>query len=139
MPTHLHLILKQITDGGISKYVSRVLNSYTRYFNLIHRRTGPLWSGRFKSVLVAENDQLLHLTRYIHLNPTSAGLVKKPDDWQFSSYKEYVHDKSVKGICKFDNIIDLKSSQYKKFVADRQGYQKELSKIKQILIEDYTG
>jgi len=139
MPTHFHLILKQITDGGISKYVSRVLNSYTRYFNLIHRRTGPLWSGRFKSVLVSENDQLLHLTRYIHLNPTSAELTKKPDDWQYSSYNEYIDKQSGRNICVFENVIDLKQKQYEKFVVDRQKYQLELSKIKQLLIDDYTG
>lgn len=139
MPTHFHLILKQVGNYGISKYLSRVLNSYTRYFNLRHKRTGPLWSGRFKNVLVLNDEQILHLTRYIHLNPTSANLVKKPIDWRFSSYHEYINGSNKKNVCVFDDVIDLKPKQYEKFVADRQEYQKELSKIKQILIDDYTG
>ncbi|TSC92367.1 MAG: hypothetical protein CEN91_480 [Candidatus Berkelbacteria bacterium Licking1014_85] len=47
MPTHFHLILKQNIDDGISKYMSKVENSYTRYFNIKHKRKGPLWESRF--------------------------------------------------------------------------------------------
>jgi len=72
MPTHLHLIIKQNVDGGIVKFMARILNSYSRYFNTKHQRTGPLWSGRFKNVLIENDEQLLHMSRYIHLNPTSA-------------------------------------------------------------------
>src|SRR3990167_9648627 len=72
MPTHIHLILRQLTDKGISKYMSDFLNSYTKYFNTLHKRKGPLWESRFKNVLVETDNQLLHLTRYIHLNPVTA-------------------------------------------------------------------
>src|SRR3989337_457051 len=81
MPTHIHLVLKQLKNGGITKFMARILNGYSKYFNTKHKRTGPLWSGRFKSVMVSHDEQLLHLTRYIHLNPTSADLVKDPSDW----------------------------------------------------------
>ena len=138
MPTHIHLLLKQNEDGGISKFMSKILNSYTRYFNTKHQRLGPLWEGRFKNVLVQTDEQLLHLTRYIHLNPVSVGLVKKPEDWVFSSYHEYIK-KNVNKICQFEEIINLDYKAYKKFVHDRIAYQKELSKIKRFLIESYTG
>ena len=140
MPTHFHLILRQIVDHGISTYIAKVLNSYSRFFNLKHKRLGPLWAGRFKSVLILNNEQLLHLTRYIHLNPTSAGLVKNPEDWQFSSYLEYInHSDGQDKICSYDNVFDFSPKEYLKFVLDRKAYQKDLSHIKRLLIDGYTG
>ena len=140
MPTHFHLILRQNIDNGISKFISDMLNSYTKYFNVRYKRKGPLWEGRFKNIPVKTDDQLLHLTRYIHLNPTSANLVKKPEDWEYSSYREYIGKvEKEKQICKFDDVLDIDSHDYKKFCEDRISYQKEISKIKQILLENYTG
>jgi len=139
MPTHIHFILKQKGDCGISKFISRILNGYSRYFNTKHKRTGPLWAGRFKSVLVYHDDQLLHLTRYIHLNPTSANLVDDLIDWQYSSYKEYISDDVDNGLCNFKNIVDMSNTQYKKFVNDQKNYQKELSLIKYLTIDNYSG
>ncbi len=140
MPTHVHLILKQIAKKGIAKYIGRVLNGYSKYFNTKHKRTGPLWAGRFKNVLISDDIQLLHLSRYIHLNPTSAGLVVKPENWQYSSYDEYINKtKKSLAICKFHEVIDKNSEEYKKFVEDRKSYQRELSLIKSILIDDYNG
>ncbi len=139
MPTHLHLILKQIENNGISNYMSKILNSYSRFFNSAHKRIGPLWAGRFKSVLIKTDEQLLHLTRYIHLNPTSAGLCKKPDDWIFSSYREYTNTSTTARICSHDGLIKISPTEYRKFVSDRKAYQRELSIIKQKLIDDYSG
>ena len=58
MPTHIHFILKQSTEDGISNFMRLVLNSYTRYFNIKHKRKGPLWQGRFKNVLIESDEQL---------------------------------------------------------------------------------
>lgn len=90
MPTHFHLVLKQLKENGVSDYLRTILESYSSYFNTVHRRKGPLWESRFKSVLVENDDQLNHLVRYNHLNPTSAGLIKSPEDWLYSSYCEYL-------------------------------------------------
>jgi putative transposase len=138
MPTHIHLILQQNNDNGITKYLTKTLNGFTRFFNLRHHRKGPLWESHFKSILVNTDEQLLHLTRYIHLNPTSAGLVKKPEEWQFSSYNEYL-GKISNCLCWWQDVINLDPKKYKKFINSRISYQKELSKIKSLLIEDYTG
>lgn len=139
MPTHIHLVLKQINDDGISKYMARVLNGYSRYFNNKHKRQGPLWAGRFKSVLVENDIQLLHLTRYIHLNPSSASLVANPMDWDYSSYHNYISPGVENSICNFIGLFDFSPEQYKKFVNDRKSYQRDLSIIKNILIDDYSG
>jgi len=66
-------------EEGISLYMKNLLNSYTRYFNTKTKRKGPLWQGRFKSVLIKMDEQL-YLTRYIHLNPTSEDLVEKTSE-----------------------------------------------------------
>ncbi len=111
MPTHYHLLLEQVKDNGIEKFISKMLNSYAKYFNLRHKRSGPLWSSRFKSVEVVDDEQLLHLTRYIHLNPTSAGYVNMPEDWQYSSYMEYISDD--KHLCEYDHLLEIDKNQSK--------------------------
>lgn len=136
MPTHIHLILKQLIKNGISSFMSNVLNSYTRYFNILHKRKGPLWESRFKNVIVRNDEQLQHLVRYLHLNPTTAKLNNKPEDWSFSSYKEYLGKvDGLNAICQFSDILEIKPSLYRKFTNDQISYQRELAKIKNLLIE----
>ena len=136
MPTHIHLILLQTKDDGISTFMNNLLNSYTRYFNLKIKRKGPLWEGRFKSVLVQTDEQLLHLTRYIHLNPVTAYIVDRPEQWEFSSYKEFIGERNrEEKICNFDKILDIEPESYREFVNDNINFQRELAKIKKLLIE----
>lgn len=134
MPTHIHLVLKQLKQNGISIFMNNILNSYSRYFNIKHKRKGPLWEGRFKNILVTNDEYLLHLTRYIHLNPVTIKLVDKPEDWQASSYNEYISRDSNK-ICDYEKILNIEPMRYKEFVEDRISYQRELAKIKSLLIE----
>ncbi|MBN1622087.1 MAG: transposase [Endomicrobiales bacterium] len=132
MKTHIHLTLKQLRENGISKFIKHVLEGYTKYFNIKYNRKGPLWEGRFKNVLVGTDEQLIHLTRYIHLNPVTYHFVDKPDKWEYSSFNEYLHGEKI---CKFKNILDIEPSKYKEFVNDRISYQRELAKIKKLLYE----
>jgi len=134
MPTHIHLVLKQMEDKGISVFINNVFNSYSRYFNIKHNRKGPLWESSFKKVLVESDSQLLHLTRYIHLNPVTAYIINNPEDWKWSSYREYISG-NKEGICEYDSVLDIKPEEYKKFVEDRISYQRELAKIKNIILE----
>lgn len=138
MPTHIHIIIKQLCDNGISKYMNNTLNSYSRYFNVRNERRGPLWESRFKSIHIENDEQLLHLTRYIHLNPVSARLVDKPEEWVYSSYKEYLRDTN-KSLCDYGELIEINPLTYQSFVNERIDYQRELSKIKSLLLENYSG
>lgn len=135
MPTHIHLLLEPKVAEGASEFMRLVLNSYTRYFNLKIGRLGPLWASRFKSVSVDTDEQLLHLTRYIHLNPSSAGLVGGPSEWEFSSYSEYAHKECKIRICDFDGIISLAPAPYSKFVENGVDYQRSLQIIKSKLLD----
>lgn len=137
MPTHIHLVLKQMEKDGISIFMGRVLNSYTRYFNSKHKRKGPLWQSRFKNVYVGVDEQLLHLTRYIHLNPVTANLAEDPQDWSFSSYKEYLGEKQAdRNICSYSRLLRIVPKDYRKFVNSRKDYQRELAGLKELFLED---
>lgn len=136
MPTHLHLILKQSKADGISTFMNNILNSYTRYFNTRNNRKGPLWEGRFKNVLIKTEEQLLHLTRYLHLNPVTAYLVNNPIEWEYSSYKEYLLIIDTKDkICKFDDTLNVIPDSYRKFAEDGISYQRNLAIIKKLILE----
>jgi len=136
MPTHIHFLLKQIGESGISTFMRLVLNSYARYFNIKHQRNGPLWQNRFKNILVRSDEQLLYLVRYIHLNPVTANFVKKPEQWVFSSYLEHIKQgNSNRSICRFEDILDMKPSECKKFTESQINDQKELALIKHLTLE----
>ena len=136
MPTHLHLVAKQLDEKGLSEMLRMSLNSYARYFNIKYGRKGTLFTGPFKNVLVENDGQLLNLTRYVHLNPVTAGLVDKPESWSYSSYMEYVQPKEVDyPLSRFKGLIDDKPSAYRKFVEDYKDYQRELALIKAQVLE----
>lgn len=136
MPTHLHIVLKPLRQDGATKFMGNVLNSYARYFNTKHNRLGPLWAGRFKNVMVKSDEQLWHLTRYVHLNPVSAQLVKRAEEWPYSSYLEYTtFSKVERPLCQYKGLMDIKPRSYKKFVDDQADYQRELAQIKDLILE----
>ena len=69
MPNHFHLIVKELSEGGISSYMQRVATGYTMYYNTKYDASGHLFQGRYKTVHIKDNDQLLYLSSYIHRNP----------------------------------------------------------------------
>ena len=68
MPNHFHLILQEVKEGGISQYMQRVLNAYTKYYNKKYEISGHLFQGPYKSVHIKDDPQLLYLSAYIHNN-----------------------------------------------------------------------
>ena len=64
--------------------------SYTKAMNKRYDRVGSLFQGAFRVKHVDEDEYLVHLSRYIHVNPVVAGLVERAEDWEFSSYREYI-------------------------------------------------
>ena len=88
MPTHYHLLL-QTPLGNLSRVMRHVDGVYTQRFNRAHPRDGPLFRGRYKSILVDAETYLLQLVRYIHLNPVKARLVSDPGAYAWSSHRCY--------------------------------------------------
>jgi len=128
MPTHFHLAVESSSNENLSKFTGLLLNSYSRYFNLVHNRKGPLWQSRSKKILCESDEQLLHLTRYIHLNPVTAYICNKPEDWRWSSYHEYIRSNPELPICSFQNRIGIEEKNYAYFVNSHIEYQRKLAK-----------
>jgi len=89
MDNHIHLAI-QIADVPLSKIIQNISFRYTRWINDKSRKTGHLFQGRYKALLVDQDSYLLELVRYIHLNPVRAGLVKQPENYQWSGHNCYL-------------------------------------------------
>ena len=89
MGNHYHLIV-ETPVANLSAFAHAINSAYTTYFNIKRKRAGHLFQGRYKSVVVERDSYLLELSRYIHLNPVRAGIVHRPQDYRFSSYRSYI-------------------------------------------------
>lgn len=69
MPNHYHLLLSQVVDNGISKFIKKLNGGYSKYFNERYERDGSLFQGRYKCVSIQKDSHFLHIPYYIHLNP----------------------------------------------------------------------
>ena len=138
MPNHFHLLLKQLTDGGIATFLGRLTNSYTRYFNTKHKRVGHLFQAPYKAVRVETDEQFIHVSRYIHLNPFASGITRNLKTYQWSSYQEYL-GVSPSGVCRSEEVLDLfpkpRRENYHKFVMDQADYARSLELIKHQLLD----
>jgi putative transposase len=124
MSNHYHLEV-EIPEGNLSRPMQLLNHVYAGYINMKYKRAGHLFQGRFKSVLIEADTHLHVLTRYIHLNPVRAGMVKHPVEYKWSSYREYL------GMRKCQKWLDVKQtlerfgrsekeqrSEYRKFVEE---------------------
>ena len=89
MSNHVHLAI-QVGDVPLSRIIQNLSFRYTRWINWRQGRSGHLFQGRYKAVLVDADTYLLELTRYIHLNPLRAGIVKEPGDYGWSGHRAYL-------------------------------------------------
>lgn len=126
MPNHIHLQIKQYTKDGIVKFTRRLLTSYVMYFNKKYKRVGALFQNTYKAALIDSDTFLLHLSRYIHLNPV--GLSAKIDFLNFSSYPYYLRSKKASWV-KPEEILAYFST------AKRADFKNILSY--QSFVEDY--
>jgi len=139
MPTHFHLLLQQKKNNGISKFIAIITNSYAKYHNLKIQRQGPLYKGSFKAVRITTDEQLLHVTRYIHLNPYTSYVVKNIDDllkYPHSSLQEYLNITETKIVEKDIVLSNFQNKEsFKKFHLDQADYQRKLQEIKHLVLE----
>lgn len=138
MPNHCHLLLKQNQDEGISTFMSNYQNSYAKYFNTKYKRVGGLFQSMFKAVRIETDEQLLHVSRYIHLNPASAYLIEieQLKTYPWSSFPEYLNEQGREFVDTELTLSLFKTrDDYKKFVFDQADYQRELQTIKHLLLE----
>ncbi len=87
MPNHFHLLIKQITNADMEGFMRSIATRYSMYFNKKYNRVGKLFQGHYKAALVTNDHYLLHLSRYIHLNPAE---YTKNLEKAYSSYTDYI-------------------------------------------------
>lgn len=142
MPNHFHLLVKQKTTDGMTIFMKVLMNSYVKYFNQKHKRVGCLFQGVFKAIPITDEPYLLHLTRYIHLNPigVTGMTLDKLEDY-FCSYGEYIGKRSTSWIHPEEILSTFGSklahigsfSSYKDFVRKYQGSLEKM--LREIILE----
>jgi putative transposase len=132
MPNHFHLILRQLKEGGIVKFMQKLGTGYTMYFNQKNQRTGALFQGKFKAILVDKDEYFLPLVNYIHLNPVELiepnwkeegikawGKVNEfLGNYRWSSYPDYIGIKNFPSVINKNFLIN--------YYKDEQNYKKYL-------------
>ncbi len=132
MPNHFHLMLQESAEANITNLMLSLQTSYAKAINKRYNRVGHLFQGPFKNILIDKTEYLVHLSRYIHQNPALAGLVRLPEEWEFSSYRDYLGirngslPQSQVVLSEFDGVDD-----YQEFVME----YKEASNIEKYILE----
>ncbi|KKT72112.1 MAG: Transposase [Candidatus Moranbacteria bacterium GW2011_GWF1_44_4] len=133
-PNHYHLVVKQLDERGIERFMHKLGTSHTNYFNTKNKRTGALFQGRFKAIRIKSNSKLLYLSAYVNMNHFIHGFRQK--EWKYSSLLEYL-GKRKSGLCnkkiimgQFEDIAD-----YKKFLDENAIYMKEKKEDEKYLLE----
>ena len=134
MPNHFHLLVKQSTRSGITKLVRAICTNYVMYFNKKYERVGTLFQGKYKAVLVNKDAYLLHLSRYIHLNPFPKS---NPKFYEYSSYSYYLGKKSANWL-KTNEILNYFKSARKTGLKDMLSYESFVDDYK-IDSQEYLG
>jgi REP element-mobilizing transposase RayT len=131
MTNHYHLLL-ETPRGNLSQVMRHINGAYTNYFNAKRKRSGHLFQGRYKAILIEADPYLVELSRYIHLNPVRAKIVAKPEDYPWSSYGAYVDLQARVKWHKTEYILEQfagRSDRYRQFVEDflDKGYESPLT------------
>lgn len=130
MNNHFHLLVYQKEQGAMTRLMRGVMTAYSRYLNKKYDKSGSVFESRYKASRISSDEYLMHISRYIHLNP---------DRWQtypYSSFQFYRGKEAVEWV-KPERILDLFSSprNYKNFVADYKATRDELEAIKHELAD----
>lgn len=114
MPNHFHLLVQQKTTNGISTYMQKLQNSFTKYINTKHNRTGPLLQGPFKAILIDSDAQLTYTSKYIHRNLLSIMGDEEIQQTRMSSFKTYLTK---------ENELNLKTTPIMEFFKNSDDYK----------------
>jgi len=137
MQNHFHLVVRARDEGGISKYLQRVQNAYTKYFNIKHKKEGHLFQGPFRAIRVGESE-LRPLSAYLHRNPRELREWRgKESDYTFSSFPDYAKQNRWGALLMTADVLRGESSEtYRKFVEGSSAKSIEQELREEHLIED---
>jgi len=125
MPNHFHLLVYQKDDlGGMQSLMRSVATSYSGYFNKKYKRVGTLFEGRYKASRITSDPYLLHISRYIHMNP------KEYWAWPYSSWPYYTAGWSADWVQQHRIFELFEGGDYAKFVGEYVDTKEERDQIK---------
>jgi putative transposase len=104
MDNHYHILLETVS-GNLSKIMAHINGAYTNYFNAKRERSGHLFQGRYKAILVEADEYAKELSRYIHLNPVRAKIVEFPEEYEWTSYGCFIGKKKAPEWLKISFIL----------------------------------
>jgi len=129
MPNHFHFLVYQHEKDAITKLLRSLCTAYTMYFNKKYKRVGHLFQSRFKASIIEKDSYLLHISRYIHLNPAN---YKK---WEFSSLPYYLGRSRAEWLDSRPILELFEDGPYVKFLEDYEDHKKMLEEIKKSLAD----
>lgn len=144
MDNHYHIFL-ETPSGNLPQIMRHINGAYTAYFNAKRSRSGHLFQGRYKAILVDADEYAKELSRYIHLNPVRADMVERPEEYTWSSLRDYIgarkppewlHRDFILGY--FGNNFSVAEKGYKKFIRSREGKEYE-SPFKEVFASTILG
>ena len=121
MPNHFHLVVYLGECPDFSNMMRGFTTSYVRSFNTWYHRVGYLFQGNTQMRLVDSDEDLIHLCRYVHINPVTAGLVTTPESWDYSDYRDWISE-SLSVYSPIRKVRDVHFSsgrEYMQFAIDR--------------------
>ena len=139
MGNHLHLLLTARTATGCALLMKAIAQLHAQYINKNYRRSGYLWESRFKSCLVQSEDYLLACYRYIELNPVRAGLVRRPDEYRWSSYAANARGEACLLITPHDQYVALGRDPAERQAVYREMFGSQLSTLQVTEIRNATN
>lgn len=131
-PNHFHFLLKENKKNGITRFMKKICTGYAMYFNKKYAHSGVLFQGRFKSVHMDSNDQLLYVSAYVNGNSEVHG-IEKASNYPWCSFPEYFQDRSLAdgSICQKEIILKQFKNieEYKTFCYDKIKGMKERKEL----------
>lgn len=136
IPNHYHYILEQLGEFPIVYFMRSVHTSYGQYFNKKYKRVGPLFQDRFKQIVLEDNEKFIYLSAYINANAKIHRITEKIEDYNWSSYKDYLGLRNGT-LCNKNKILDQfrNISDYKNFVEENSESMRNKKDMERILLE----
>ena len=140
MPNHYHFLLVQLEDKGISNFIRLLQNGFAKYTNIKNERSGSVFQSMFKAVRIESEEQLMHVGRYIHLNPFTGYVlndIKLLSKYMWNSYSTYLGNRNYEFLDKQKLSERFKSiKKFAEFTENQADYQRELKNMEYVVLDN---
>ncbi|UFS69424.1 transposase [Geomonas sp. RF6] len=140
MTNHYHLLV-ETTKGNLSEVMQHLNGAYTHYFNSKRNRVGHLFQGRYKAILINPDEYLVELSRYVHLNPVRTGMLSRPEEYPWSSYRDFIGERTPPEWLTTRRILNTfaERAEYRKYVEELMGEAEYQSPLKNTAASTFLG